>query len=87
MAHEALLHEPLGPQTRAYYLVKGRVLASLLHEGMTDVEVRRVLGIRPNGWVFDGERWTYSYSLLGLTVRYKLDGQVEEVRVAELDPE
>jgi hypothetical protein len=78
MAHEALLHEPLPPEVREYYFVKGRLLAGLLRAGMTEAEVRGVLGVRPNGWVFDGERWMYSYSLLGLTVRYKLDGQVAE---------
>jgi hypothetical protein len=51
-------------------------LAGFLHKGMTDGEVRRVLGARPSGWVHEesqaGERWTHHYALLGLVVRYRV---------------
>jgi hypothetical protein len=72
MAHEVLLHEPLPPQVRAHYFAKGRLLASFLRFDMTESEVRQVLGARPSGWVFDGVRWSNTYSLLGLTVRYRI---------------
>jgi hypothetical protein len=36
---------------------------------MTDAEVRGVFGLRPNGWVQEGERWVDYYALLGLAVR------------------
>jgi hypothetical protein len=39
---------------------------------MTAAEVRGVLGVRPSGWVRAGERWTDTYSLLGVTVRYRV---------------
>jgi hypothetical protein len=67
-----LRHEPLRPEVRAYYLAKGRVLAAFLHKGMTDEEVRGVLGVRASGWIRSGERWEDTYSLLGLTVRYRV---------------
>jgi hypothetical protein len=78
IGQQALLHEPLSLEVRAYYLAKGQVLACFLHQGMTDGEVRRVLGVRADGWVRAGESWTDTYSLLGLTVRYR----VAEIEVA-----
>jgi hypothetical protein len=77
MGQQVLLHEPLSPEVRAYYLAKGRVLAGILHKGMTDEEVRRVLGVRPNGWVRAGTWWEDRYSLLGLTIRYRV-AEVED---------
>jgi hypothetical protein len=71
---QVLLHEPLPPEVRAYYLAKGRLLAGFLHPGVTEEEVRQVLGIRPSGWAQEGERWTHTCSLLGLTVRYRVAG-------------
>ena len=67
-----LVHEPLTPEVRAYYLAKERVLAGLLHKGMTDGEVRRVLGVRADGWVRAGTWWEDRYSLLGVRVRYRV---------------
>jgi hypothetical protein len=72
ITHEVLLHEPLSPEVRSYYLAKGRVLAGFLREGMTNVEVRQVLGVRPSGWVFEGARWSSCYAPLGVTVRYRV---------------
>jgi hypothetical protein len=72
LGHQILRHEPIRPEVRAYYLAKGGILAGFLHKGMSAEEVRRVLGIRPNGWVRAGERWEDSYSLLGMTVRYRV---------------
>jgi hypothetical protein len=72
MLQQVLLREPLSPEVRAYYLAKGRVLAGFLRVGMTDGEVRRVLGVRASGWVRIGDQWTDTYSLLGLTVRYRV---------------
>jgi hypothetical protein len=72
MLWESVWHEPLPPEVREHYFAKGRVLAGLLREGMTAVEVRRILGSRPSDWVFDGARWSNTYSLLGLTVRYRI---------------
>jgi hypothetical protein len=37
---------------------------------MTDGEVRRVLGVRADGWVRAGTWWEDRYSLLGVRVRY-----------------
>ena len=62
----------VSPEAREYYLAKGRVLAGFLHEGMTVVEVRRVLGVRPGGCVFDGRRWSNTYAPLGVTVHYRV---------------
>jgi hypothetical protein len=72
IGQQVLTHQPLSPEVRAYYLAKGRILAAFLHKGMTAEEVRRVLGVRANGWVRSGERWEDSYSLLGITVRYRV---------------
>jgi hypothetical protein len=71
VAHEVLLHEPPSPEVRSYCLAKGHLLAGLLRPGMTDVEVRGVLGTRPSGWVFDG-RWSYTYALLGVPVHFRV---------------
>jgi hypothetical protein len=57
IAQQVLSHDPLPPATRAYYLAKGLVLASFLWPGMSAEEVRRVLGVRANGWAQEGERW------------------------------
>jgi hypothetical protein len=78
IGQQVLLHEPMQPEVRAYYLAKGRVLACFLHKGMTDGEVRRVLGVRADGWVRAGTWWEDRYSLLGVRVRYR----VAEVEVA-----
>jgi hypothetical protein len=54
---------------------------------MTDGEVRRVLGVRADGWVRAGKWWEDSYSLLGVRVRYRVTASesrpglvVEEVK-------
>jgi hypothetical protein len=63
---------------------------------MTEEEVRGVLGVRQSGWVQEGERWAYTYTLLGLTVRYRvaevagreqLGLVVEDVQATGPDPE
>jgi hypothetical protein len=72
IGQQVLLHEPLRPEVRAYYRAKGRVLAGFLRPGMSSEEVRRVLGVRPNGWVRAGTWIEDTYSLLGLTVRYRI---------------
>ncbi len=72
MLLEAVWHEPLSEELRDYYLAKGRLLAGFLREGMTDVEVRRTLGVRPSDWVFDGAGWSNTYAPLGVTVRYRV---------------
>jgi hypothetical protein len=33
IGQQVLLHEPLSPGVRAYYLAKGQVLAGFLHQG------------------------------------------------------
>ena len=55
IGQQVLLHEPMRPEVRAYYLAKGRVLAGSLRKGMTD---EAVLGVRANGWFGAGEWWT-----------------------------
>jgi hypothetical protein len=75
----AVWHEPPGEEARASYLAKGRVLGCFLRKGMTEVEVHRVVGVRPGGGVRAGDRQTDTYRLLGLQVHYRL----AEVDMAE----
>jgi hypothetical protein len=97
MVQQVAWHEPLSDEARAYYLLRGRVLAGLLHEGMTEPEVWKVLGVRPSGWVRAQGSWEDYYALLGLVVRYRvaevgpagkerLELVVEEVTAAEAGP-
>jgi hypothetical protein len=78
VGQQVLSHAPLPPSTRAYYLAKGRVLAGFLRPGMSAEEVRGIVGVRADGWVQEEERWTDTYSLLGLTVRYRVTENGEE---------
>jgi hypothetical protein len=72
MVQQAIWHEPLSEDARDYYLAKGCILAGLLHEGMTEPEVWKVLGVRPSGWVRAQGSWEDYYALLGLVVRYRV---------------
>jgi hypothetical protein len=72
MVQQAVWHEPLSEEARAYYLAKGRILAGLLHPGMTEPEVWKILGVRPSGWVRAQGSWEDYYGLLGLVVRYRI---------------
>jgi hypothetical protein len=72
MVQQAVWHEPLSEEARAYYLAKGRILVGFLHEGMTEAEVYRVLGVRPSFWVRAQGSWEDYYALLGLVVRYRV---------------
>jgi hypothetical protein len=48
---------------------------------MSTEEVRGVLGVRPNGWVRAGAWIEDSYSLLGVSVRYRVAEVAGERRV------
>jgi hypothetical protein len=80
MLWESVWHEPLPPEVREHYFAKGRLLAGFLYPGMTAEEVRGVVSVRANGWVQEGGWWTHTYSLLGLTVRYRVSEVAGESR-------
>jgi hypothetical protein len=91
MVQQVVWHEPLSEEVRDYYLEKGRILTGFLHEGMTEYEVHKVLGLRPSDWVRAQGTWEDYYALLGLVVRYGIAGEgrlelVVEKVVVEDDP-
>ena len=55
---QVVRREPPSPETRAWYRAKGWVLACFLGKGMSKAEVRWVVGVRPDGWVREGPRYT-----------------------------
>jgi hypothetical protein len=81
---EVVLREPPSAETRAYYRAKGWGLGCFLRKGMTELEVHRVVGVRPGGGVRVGDRQTDTYRLLGLQVHYRL-AEVDMAETKELE--